>query len=40
MVGLLDGSYPETAGSRSFDVTNLDGANAADYTLLIITRDA
>lgn len=35
-----DGSYPVNAGSRSFDVTNLDGANAADYTLFVLTRDS
>ncbi len=35
-----DPAYPVAAGNRDFLVTNLDGANAATYTIFAVTRSA
>ncbi len=35
-----DPAYPVAAGNRAFQVTNLDGANAATYTIFAATRIA
>ena len=35
-----DPAYPVAAGNRAFLVTNLDGVNAATYTIFAITRSA
>ncbi len=36
----LDGSYAVNAGSRAFQMTNLDGGTDAIYRIFILTRDS
>lgn len=40
VLAFVDGSYPVSGSSKAFQVTNTDGAAAADYELFILTRDA